>query len=264
MGREIQAKHNIEPRLSLRVIRCEKKVVPGSSNVALCVIELHALTSSVVVPVSESNPMSPLRQEVNTDWDRRISTTDESDSPSFVNPVVVSPRSRWFLDGDTVEIYDRATLIDGANRLEGALQHEMPHEVPVLIVMGLENSSELTLRSQLQEANTRSNYIRKERVGTTSPRLIVHDVKITLKMVSDPFVVPTFRGYSPAVLVQRLNVPHLEHLLIGAKSLATELEQIRVTHGSLVGLHVSIKKPSSERTSPYEVQLNEPPSRFNS
>ena len=256
--KKIRAKHNLEPRISLFVVRCDKNAVPGASAVALSKLAPFALASSVVVPVNQRNPAAKLHQEVDDSWKRYVSIRKDKIPPSFANPVIVSPRGRWFMDDDTIEIYDRAVLIDGASRLEVALQLMSPHEIPVVIVMGLDAERELSLRRQIHDSPFKSDTKIVERIGTTSPRLVVHDVVITFEIVSDPFVVPTIRGYSPAVLVQRSKTPHLEHLLISAKSLATEFERLRTKYGSLIGLHVRTRKINRAQTSPYEVQLVKP------
>jgi|OM-RGC.v1.031574760 hypothetical protein len=71
-------------------------------------------------------------------------------------------------------------------------------------------------------------------------------------VVSEVGVVPTTRGYVPALEVDRGATRHL--LLVGAGSLMTPLEQLRDRDGKLEGLTLRIRKAGEAPTSPYVVE----------
>lgn len=76
-----------------------------------------------------------------------------------------------------------------------------------------------------------------------------------LEILSEPYVVMTFRGYVAALEVLDVASDERYELLIGAKSLADGIEPIRQANaGMFTGLTIKIKKESAERTSPYIVE----------
>lgn len=76
-----------------------------------------------------------------------------------------------------------------------------------------------------------------------------------ITLTSEVGVVPTRRGYVPAVQVDRGATSHL--MLVGAISLAGPLEVIRARDGSLVGKKLRIRKTAETAMSPYEVEERE-------
>lgn len=256
MSSAIRGTFSPEPRLSVAAIRCDNTVVP-EARTAVAKLSLKDFSSHVLVPVQRKTFSTNLHQEIAPDWDRYLFTTYGLGPPTFSTPILLSPRNRWFLNDQTVEIFDRAVVIDGAKRLEAAFQFRSPQEIPVTIVLGLNSDAELALRRKTLSNTLRTQVETRERFGTTAPRLVLEHVYVDFEIQSDPFVVPTSRGYSPTILVRRSNVPYSEHILIGARSLATELETLRCKHGSLIGLHVSARKTSPKKISPYVVRVNE-------
>ena len=259
MTQEIRGKIKLEPLLSVEVIRCDNSVVPKAKT-AVAKLSLEDFASHVVVPVQRKSNATNLLQETAPNWDRYLILNYHLGSPHFHSPVLLSPRNGWYLKGQNVEIFDRATVVDGAKRLEAALHFHSLKEIPVTIILGLNPDEELNLRRQILSNGAPTIHVKtRERVGTTAPRLTIEDLWIDFEIQSDPFVVPTSRGYSPAILVRRENTQFTEHVLVGARSLAQELETFRSKHGTLVGVHISVRKNSPERTSPYILHVNAHP-----
>jgi hypothetical protein len=125
----------------------------------------------------------------------------------------------------------------------------------VTVVFGLDPPSELLLRKELVGAVFSSDLqVPESRIDTATPRLLVADQWVNVAIESDPFVVPTARGYAPAILVRRPNARQLEHILVGAASLAKPLESLRTRHGTLRGLRVSLKKDSDDKMATYTLR----------
>jgi hypothetical protein len=76
-----------------------------------------------------------------------------------------------------------------------------------------------------------------------------------VEIVSGPDVILTIRGYAPVVTIKDLQTCLEFVMYIAAKSLAEPLESLRADNaGQFVGLKLRIRKQSSDRTAPYEVQ----------
>jgi hypothetical protein len=99
----------------------------------------------------------------------------------------------------------------------------------------------------------------------TEPRLLVRTERpvginigtawTAVEVVSEPFLVATFRGYAPMCEVQVVSTGLRYGLLIGSKSITSALEPLRVSNGGqFVGLHLSLRRTGTERTAPYEVR----------
>ena len=125
-----------------------------------------------------------------------------------------------------------------------------------MVVFGLDSAAEVNLRHQVEAVGASTTHVeRRERVDTTAPRLAIEEAWVDFEIQSDPFVVPTARGYAPAVLVRRDNAAHSEYVLIGAKSLAQELERLRTKLGTLRGCRVSVRKQGADKIAPYSLYL---------
>lgn len=256
-GKSIKGTFAAVPRLTTNILRCDDSIVPDVPA-AVGTILLEDIAAHVVVPVQRKLGKTRLSQETAADWDRHLITNLELGSPCFHPPVLLSARSRWHLGHSVMEVFDRAIVIDGAKRLESAFAHESVSVLPVIVLMGLDSKGELRLRRQLQSTQASAVHVKTlERIGTSTPRLMIDHQWIELEILSDPFVVVTTRGYTPAMLVRRNRAAHREHVLIGAKSLATELNELRLRRGTLRGSRISIKKQSPERTAPYVLHVEE-------
>ena len=86
------------------------------------------------------------------------------------------------------------------------------------------------------------------------PRLKVKANWIEIQILTDPFVMKTFLGYTAAVLVETPIEDGKHNLLVSAKSLSDLLEPIRQRRGTLIGLNVRVRKAGQERISPYELE----------
>ena len=253
----IKATFNAAPRLTAEILRCDDSIFPGVP-VAIGTLLLKDIAAHVVVPVQKKLRRTRLFQETAEEWDRNLIADLDLGCPCFHPPVLLSARHRWHLDQRKVEVFDRAIVIDGAKRLEAAFTYKSISAVPVIVLMGLDSKAEMQLRKRVQQTQTSNMHVETlERVGTSSPRLKIDQTWIELELQSDPFVVTTTRGYAPAVLVRRERSSHLEHVLIGAKSLALELNDLRQRRGTLTGSRISIRKQSAERTAPYILHVSE-------
>ena len=245
------------PRLTAEIVRCDDSIVPGVP-VAIGTLLLKDIASHVIVPVQRRLRTTQLLQETAAEWDRHLVVDLELGSPCFHPPVLLSSRNNWHLDQSKVEVFDRAIVVDGAKRLEAAFTYESIGTVPVVVLMGLDSNEEIQLRKRIQLSHASTLHVETlERVGTTAPRLKIDQTWVKLEVQSDPFVVTTTRGYAPAILVRRERCSHLEHVLIGAKSLALELNALRQRRGTLRGYRISIRKQSAQRTAPYILHVDE-------
>lgn len=80
---------------------------------------------------------------------------------------------------------------------------------------------------------------------------------VILKIVSEPTVFLTFRGYAPVVEIRLDNDPSGEtyYLYIAAKSLSEPLEDLRKKNGGkFAGIHLRLRKESTDKFAPYIVQ----------
>jgi hypothetical protein len=76
-----------------------------------------------------------------------------------------------------------------------------------------------------------------------------------VQIVSEPFLVTTFRGYVPMCEVQVASTGLQYGLLIGSRSITAALEPFRLANdGRFTGLQISLRRAGSERTAPYEVR----------
>ena len=252
-----RAKFHLRPSAVFDCLRCDDSVMVGKPS-GLIVIKPSDLATIVKTPVSRSVPHATLRQTVREHWHRELDQIDTSDPPSFARPVVVSCGKGWHLRDDSIEIFDPAILVDGARRLEASISQDAPQNINVIVVSGLLEDEELHLRDRLSRQDGGSIISRHvERVGTSTPRIHFGTAWTTLELNSDPFTVMTSRGYAPAVVLHRDGASYFEHALIGARSLASELENYRLKYGTLRGLRVAIRKTSEDRTAPYEVRVAE-------
>ena len=78
---------------------------------------------------------------------------------------------------------------------------------------------------------------------------------IEVEVVAEADVILTFKGYAPVLEVKVIKSGLVKHLYIGAKSLATALEEMRRHNkNKFLGLRFRFKKESEEKMSPYIVE----------
>lgn len=87
------------------------------------------------------------------------------------------------------------------------------------------------------------------------PRLHVGTGWITLEVIDEVNVLPTFKGYAPVlpVRVEPSGLPYI--LYISAKSICETLEQLRSNNGGyFTGLRLALRKESDEQFAKYVVE----------
>jgi len=78
--------------------------------------------------------------------------------------------------------------------------------------------------------------------------------EVALEIVSEPFVVNTFRGFAPVVNV-KVEGEGTKSMYISAKSLADSLTpMVEENGGKFTGLKLKIKKESADNRAPYVVE----------
>ena len=79
--------------------------------------------------------------------------------------------------------------------------------------------------------------------------------EVAVEIVSEPFVVNTFRGYAPVVDVKVEGEEETKSMYISAKSLADSLTpMVDENGGKFTGLKLKIKKESADNRAPYVVE----------
>lgn len=80
----------------------------------------------------------------------------------------------------------------------------------------------------------------------TSPRLLL--------VKSEPFVMPTRRGYQPVIQVEDVHSGQVYTMFVSAVSLTEPLEKIRGKIGRLIGAQIMVSKESADPKSQYIVE----------
>ena len=82
--------------------------------------------------------------------------------------------------------------------------------------------------------------------------LIISTEAIVVKIVSEPKVVMTYRGYAPVVEVQVEGEAHNRLMYINSKSVSTTLETLRVENGGkFSNITIRIRKESNDKFAKY-------------
>jgi hypothetical protein len=78
---------------------------------------------------------------------------------------------------------------------------------------------------------------------------------VVVRILTEPFVVNTTRGYAPAVNVELEGTGEERTMFIGAKSLSDPLQRmVEANDGKFTGLRLSLKKQSEDRYAGYLVE----------
>lgn len=170
----------------------------------------------------------------------------DSDGTELVLPfdapfIIVDARDSTVLELGSLSIYQSMTLMYGARFLHSAQKLMTPLTCFALLKGDYKTVSIPFIKSEFK-------------FNTMTERIVVDQNWTTVELQSDLFVVPTSLGYSAALLVKCADSSE-KHLLCGAKSLKEPLERLRSEHGAIIGLVVSIRKMSAEKTAPYQVVL---------
>lgn len=201
---------------------------------------------------------------------RRLAHKIAEDHALRAVPVVLSGRGRWVwssfpddeLDGQVLA-YDAAAIIDGRVRVGAmslaAVESESEFQVPFVLFPSLDLTAEQRLHAELRIKDDKGG---GGSDGTTirrpsqapPPRLVVGEYAIDVEVTSEPYIVIGPYGYSPLLEVVVTRTGQLHGLYASARSLASQLEEVRPPNGSLIGLRLSIRRESSERTAGYLVE----------
>lgn len=248
----------------------------GGSETVVGVVNSHLLSQISFAPVGEYRGSTLLAQRSKDGYQdhpdllatRRLAETLADDHLLGMIPVVLNGRGRWLwspsptdeLEG-LVLTYDAAAVIDGRVRIGAmglaAADRDVVFEVPFVLFPNLDLSAEQRLHHELRKHGDReepavSPVRRPSQVPP--PRLAVGVRQVAVEVTSEPYVVLGPYGYSPLVDVIAVETGKRHGLFVSAKSLATQLEELRPPGGSLVGLRLSVCKEGSERTAGYLVE----------
>lgn len=245
----------IEPSLVIVGTADGGLIWPGAAS-STFVVDIAELQSHVVAPVAQAYGESHLQQVPTEGWERILNPSDGSEEICFHPPVLLSARTNWHLSSNSIEVYNKAYVIDGAQRLEAALRSGRSLKVLVTVVLGISPGSELLLRDRFHESGDSAvRIITEQKFGTSTQRLKIDETLQRIKLQSEPFVMPSAFGYAPAILVRREGSDETRHVIVGARSFSEPLEEFRVRFGKLAGLIVAVRKVGPERSAPYEVNL---------
>ena len=87
------------------------------------------------------------------------------------------------------------------------------------------------------------------------PNLKVKTEWISVEILTEPYVVMTFRGYAPVVDVKIPGEADPLSLFISSKSISHGLESIvQENGGKFAGLKLRLRKESDDRMAPYVVE----------
>lgn len=148
----------------------------------------------------------------------------------------------WIIRGDQALVYGRAQSIGVAG--DALDDTEMDRQ---LLLAVLETSPLTPGESHHDQGRHRPA------VGTTSPRLEISDRNVRIKVMSDVFFIMTVRGYAPAILVETQD-GFLHHVIVGARSFAVALEDMRTAKGQIVDATLDVRKSGPEKTAQYLVK----------
>lgn len=153
--------------------------------------------------------------------------------------LVLDANGAWLLKGKKVLCYQSARLVYGKSIYESML--ESNSNLNCLVVFN---------------GKYQKNLIKKtfdlSTFGTSTARLEITESWADVKIVSEVFVIQTWRGYAPAILVETKS-KEIMHVIVGAKSFSSGLELIRKSGGQIINENISVRKLGEARTSLYEV-----------
>lgn len=153
--------------------------------------------------------------------------------------LVLDANGAWLLKGKKVLCYQSARLAYGKSVYESMLNSKS--SVICLVVFN----------GKYQKNSVKKTF-KESTFGTSTSRLEIAESWEDLKIVSEVFVVQTWRGYAPAILVENKS-NEVMHVIVGAKSFSSGLELIRKGSGHIIDERISVRKLGEARTSLYEV-----------
>lgn len=152
--------------------------------------------------------------------------------------VFLGGKGKWILEGNEIQVIAGAELIAAVGGV-----FERSNDELIEVVCHLD----LAPNELVNEAKVSA------KVGTNTERRPIDVRGINLEVVGDVFVVPTIRGYAPALL-GRVESGELVHVLVGSKSASEGLEVVRQERGCLDGAHIKLKKTGDKTTDPIRIE----------
>ena len=174
---------------------------------------------------------------------KAIATPDPMMAPAheIEKTITVDARHAWMRKGTKLLMFGGATLLSGSQSLARAILTKSDVTCIALLHGNLVVSTAPPKPSE-------------QKYDTTTERLVVGVHWVSLTLIGEIFVVPTWRGYSPAILV-RLPDGTVKHTLVGAKSFFAGLERARALYHGLSGANIQVRKLGPDQMAPYEVKV---------
>ena len=168
---------------------------------------------------------------------RDLHTSEAESEPQSL--LVLDANGAWLLKGKKVLCYQSARLVYGKSVYESMSKSNLG--VICLVVFN---------------GKYQKNSIKKtfdiSTFGTSTSRLEIKESWEDVKIVSEVFVIHTWRGYALVILVENKS-NEIMHVIVGAKSFSSGLELIRKSSGHIINESISVRKLREARTSLYEV-----------
>ena len=216
------------------------------------------MVSTTENPYLEERTQDGYQREPSQERMERFADYVEANPDTMVPPVVLSGRGRWTWEARSANrgalcVYDAAAVIDGQHRIGGysclAKSGRLSREVDFILIPNLDLASEKRYYVSLNAMQ-----VGMARTHTALSRLKVSTDWITVELLSEPFVVPSYLGYGVMVEVLELDSDRLYGIYVNAKSLASALEELREESGSLIGIRLRLKKDNPDRFAPYVIE----------
>ena len=153
--------------------------------------------------------------------------------------LVLDANGAWLLKGKKVLCYQSARLVYGKSIYESMLKSSL-------------NLNCLVVFNGKYQKNPIKKTFDISTFGTSTSRLEIAESWEDVKIVSEVFVIQTWRGYAPVILVEN-KLKEIMHVIVGAKSFSSGLELIRKSSGQIINENISVRKLGEARTSLYEV-----------
>jgi hypothetical protein len=168
---------------------------------------------------------------------RDLHTSETESEPQGV--LVLDANGAWLLKGKKVLCYQSARLVYGKSIYESMLKSNS-------------NLNCLVVFNGKYQKNLIKKTFDLSTFGTSTARLEITESWADVKIVSEVFVIQTWRGYAPAILVETKS-KEIMHVIVGAKSFSSGLELIRKSGGQIINENISVRKLGEARTSLCEV-----------
>ena len=168
---------------------------------------------------------------------RELHTSQTESEPQSL--IVLDANGAWLLKGKKVLCYQSARLVYGKSVYESMFKSNLT--VYCLVVF-----------NGKYQKNPIKKSFEGSAFGTTTSRLEIAESWEDVKILSEVFVIQTWRGYAPVILVETKK-GEIMHAIVGAKSFSSGLEIIRKSCGQIINEFISVRKLGEARTSLYEV-----------